>query len=63
MFEDFFLNCRILDSDYSSGSDSESETKSESDTKSDSDNDVGKKSVKSKTHSCVVDKPQLCSKW
>ena len=36
-----------------------SETKSESD----SDSDVGKKSVKSKTHSCAVEKPQLSGKW
>ena len=51
MFEEFFLNCRSSDSDYSGGSDSESETESESDTESDSDSDVGNKSVKSKTHS------------
>ena len=59
----FFLNCRSLDSDYSSGSDSESETESESDTESDSDSDVGKKSVKSKTPSRVVEKPQIYVKW
>ena len=57
------MNCRSSDSDYSNGSDSESETESESDTESDSDNDVGKKSVKSKTHSCAVEKPQYFGKW
>ena len=59
----FLLNCKRLDSDYSSGSDSESDTKSESDTESDSDSGVGKKSVKSKKHSCAVEKPQLFGKW
>ena len=63
MFEEIFLNCRRSDSDYSSGSNSESETESESDIESDSDNDVGKKSVKSKTHYRAVEKPQLFGKW
>ena len=57
MFEEFFLNCRSSDSDYNNGSDSESETKS------DSDSDIGNKSVKSKTHSCVVYNPQISGKW
>ena len=59
----FFLNYRSSNSDYSSSSDSESETESESDTKSDSVSDVGNKSVKSKTHSHAVEKPQLSGKW
>ena len=59
----FFLNCRSSDSDYIIGNDSESETESESDTQSDRDNDVGKKHLKSNTHSCAFEKPQLSSKW
>ena len=52
-----------LNSYYSSGSDSESETRSESDTETDSDSDVVKKSVKSKTHSRAIEKPQISGKW
>ena len=63
MFEDFFLNCRRSNSDYSNGSDSDSETESEIYTESDSDSDVGKKSMKSKTHADAFEKPQLSGKW